>query len=87
MDNLRAELHCHNVYSNFHLGLNETPYDCGVTIQEQLEQAYKTGLDAFFITNHNTLDGYTHLLRYKEDHEKFKNIQVYPGEEITTDQG
>lgn len=87
MDNLRAELHCHNEYSNFHLGLNETPYDCGVTIPEQLEKAYSSGLDLLFITNHNTLDGYNHLLRYKEDHEKFKDIQVYPGEEITTDQG
>ena len=87
MDNLRAELHCHNEFSNFHLGLKETPYDCGITIQEQLEQAYKTGLDVLFITNHNTLDGYNHLLHYKENHEKFKDIQVYPGEEITTDQG
>lgn len=87
MDSLRVELHCHNEFSNFQLGLKETPYDCGVTIQEQLEQAYKTGLDAFFITNHNTLDGYNLLLEYKENHEKFKNIGVYPGEEITTDSG
>ncbi len=87
MDNLRAELHCHNEFSNFHLGLRETPYDCGITVQEQLEQAYKTGLDVIFITNHNTLDGYNNLLHYKDNHEKFKDIQVYPGEEITTDQG
>ncbi len=87
MDNLRTELHCHNEFSNFQLGLKETPYDCGVTIPEQLEQAYKSGLDAFFITNHNTINGYNHLLHYKENHEKFKHIQVYPGEEITTDQG
>ncbi len=87
MDNLRTELHCHNEFSNFQLGPKETPYDCGVTISEQLEQAYKSGLDAFFITNHNTINGYNHLLHYKENHEKFKHIQVYPGEEITTDQG
>ena len=87
MDKLRAELHCHNEFSNFHLGLKETPYDCGITIQEQLEQAYKINLDMLFITNHNTLEGYSHLLRYKENHEKFKRIRVYPGEEITTDQG
>lgn len=87
MDRLRVELHCHNEFSNFQLGVKETPYDCGVTIQEQLEQAYKTGLDAFFITNHNTLDGYNLLLEYKENHEKFKKIRVYPGEEITTDTG
>ena len=87
MDSLRVELHCHNEFSNFHLGVNETPYDCGITIPEQLEQAYKAGLDAFFITNHNTLDGYNLLLQYRDNHEKFKNIQVYPGEEITTDKG
>lgn len=87
MGNLRVELHCHNEFSNFHLGLKETPYDCGITVQEQLEQAYAEGLDALFITNHNTLDGYSQLLRYKENHEKFKKIQVYPGEEVTTDQG
>lgn len=87
MDSLRVELHCHNEFSNFQLGVKETPYDCGITIQEQLEQAYKVGLDAFFITNHNTLDGYNLLLQYRDNHEKFKNIQVYPGEEITTDKG
>ena len=87
MDSLRVELHCHNEFSNFQLGVKETPYDCGITIQEQLEQAYKVGLDAFFITNHNTLDGYNLLMQYRDDHEKFKNIQVYPGEEITTDTG
>jgi len=87
LDSLRVELHCHNEFSNFHLGVKETPYDCGITIPEQLEQAYKAGLDAFFITNHNTLDGYNLLMQYRDNHEKFKNIQVYPGEEITTDMG
>jgi predicted metal-dependent phosphoesterase TrpH len=87
LDSLRVELHCHNEFSNFQLGVKETPYDCGITIQEQLEQAYKVGLDAFFITNHNTLDGYNLLTQYRDNHEKFKNIQVYPGEEITTDKG
>ena len=87
MDFLTTELHCHNEFSNFRLGLKETPYDCGISIQEQLAQAYKVGLDAFFITNHNTLDGYKSLLEYKENHEKYKEIRVYPGEEITTDNG
>ena len=87
MDNLRAELHCHNEFSNFQLGIKETPYDCGVTVQEQLEQAYKTGLDVLFITNHNTIDGYKQLSSYRENHVKFRNIHVYPGEEVTTDQG
>ncbi len=87
MDNLRAELHCHNEFSNFQLGVKETPYDCGITVQEQLEQAYKTKLDVLFITNHNTLDGYNQLLNYRENHEKLRNIHIYSGEEITTDQG
>jgi len=87
LDFLTTELHCHNEFSNFQLGLKETPYDCGISIQEQLAQAYKVDLDAFFITNHNTLDGYKSLLEYKENHEKYKDIQVYPGEEVTTDNG
>lgn len=87
MAGLKVELHCHNEFSNFHLGPKETPYDCGVTIRQQLEKAYELGLDAFFITNHNTLDGYKSILDYQENHTKFQNIMVYPGEEITTDNG
>ncbi len=87
MAGLKIELHCHNEFSNFQLGPKETPYDCGVTIKEQLEKAYDANLDAFFITNHNTLDGYSSLLEYRSNHEKYKKIKVYPGEEITTDQG
>lgn len=87
MAGLKIELHCHNEFSNFQLGPKETPYDCGVTIKEQLEKAYEMDLDAFFITNHNTLNGYSSLLEYKENHEKYKKIRAYPGEEITTDQG
>ncbi len=87
MSVLKVELHCHNEFSNFHLGPKEIPYDCGINISEQLEQAHKIGLDAFFITNHNTLDGFSALLEYKENHEKFKNLKAYPAEEITTDTG
>ena len=84
---IKAELHCHNVFSNFNLGKDETPYDCNVTMREQLEQANHLGLDAVFITNHNTLDGYSQILQYKKDHTKFKNIQIYPAEEISTSTG
>lgn len=87
MTGLKIELHCHNEFSNFQLGPKETPYDCGVTMKEQLDKAHETGLDAFFITNHNTLNGYNSLLEYKENHSKYKKIKVYPGEEITTDNG
>jgi len=84
---IKTELHCHNSFSNFHLGYKEPPYDCDISIREQLEQSYQLGLDAIFVTNHNTLDGYDQLLEYKNDHDKFKNIDIFPAEEITTDTG
>jgi len=84
---IKTELHCHNSFSNFHLGDKESPYDCDISIKDQLEQSCELGLDAIFVTNHNTLDGYNQLLEYKNDHAKFKNIEVFPAEEITTDTG
>ena len=84
---IKAELHCHNSFSNFHVGDDEPPYDCNVTIRDQLERAYLLGLDAIFVTNHNTLDGYHQLLEYKNNHEKFKKIDVFPAEEVTIDTG
>ena len=84
---IKTELHCHNSFSNFHLGYKEPPHDCDISIREQLEQSYQLGLDTIFVTNHNTLDGYEQLLEYKNDHAKFKNIEVFPAEEITTDTG
>ncbi|MCE9652209.1 MAG: PHP domain-containing protein [Nitrosarchaeum sp.] len=84
---IKTELHCHNSFSNFHVGEEEAPYDCNVSIRDQLERSYNLGLDAIFVTNHNTLDGYHQLLQYKNDHEKFQNISVYPAEEITADNG
>lgn len=84
---LKTELHCHNSFSNFHVGSEEPPYDCGISIRDQLERSYQLGLDAIFVTNHNTLDGFSQLLKYKNDHSKFKNIQVYPAEEVTLDTG
>lgn len=84
---VKAELHCHNLFSNFNVGDEEPPYDCNVSVRDQLEEAYKKNLQALFVTNHNTLDGYEQLRQYKQDHEKFHNIQVYPAEEITIDTG
>ena len=84
---INTELHCHNSFSNFHVGAEEPPYDCDVSIRDQLERSYNLGLDAIFVTNHNTLNGYHQLLEYKNDHKKFKNIDVFPAEEITTDTG
>jgi hypothetical protein len=69
------------------VGYEEPPYDCDITIQEQLERARSIGLEALFVTNHNTLNGYVQMLEYKNNHEKYKHIQIYPAEEITTNTG
>ena len=84
---IKTELHCHNSFSNFHVGDDEPPYDCDISIRDQLERSHSLGLDTIFVTNHNTLDGYRQLLEYKNDHHKFKNIDIFPAEEITIDTG
>ena len=84
MEYLRAELHCHNVFSNGHVGSLESIHDCNVTIPQQLEQAYLAGLNVLFVTNHNTVDGYKQMLEYKKNHQKFDELKVYPAEEVTT---
>ena len=84
---LRTELHCHNSFSNFHVGADEPPYDCDVSVRDQLERARGAGLDAVFVTNHNTLDGYAQMLECRDSHEKFAGISVFPAEEVTTDTG
>ena len=85
MNHLRTEFHCHNIYSNDHLGDLEPPFDCDVSIAAQLEQSLEAELDILFVTNHNTLNGYKQMLEYKENHEKFSKLKIYPAEEITTD--
>ena len=55
---LRTELHCHNVFSNGHVGDLEPPFDCNASINEQLEKSLDSKLDVLFVTNHNTLDGF-----------------------------
>lgn len=84
---IKTELHCHNSFSNFHVGHDESPYDSDIPIMDQLERSRVLGLDAIFVTNHNTLDGYHQMLKYRNDHERFKNIHVYPAEEVTIDTG
>ena len=81
---LRAELHCHNIFSNGNVGALEPICDCNVTISKQLEQAHAVGLDVLFVTNHNTIDGYKQMLEYKKNHQKFDALNVYPAEEVTT---
>ena len=53
--------------------------------QEQLQKALDSKLDVLFVTNHNTLDGFKQMTDYKNSHEKFSNVKVYPAVEITTD--
>ena len=71
----------------FMLAEKEPPYDCNVSIRDQLNRSYNLGLDTVFVTNHNTLDGYNQLLEYKNDHEKFQDMKVFPAEEITIENG
>ena len=80
---LKVETHCHNVFSNHNNYLSRIPFDCGVTIQEQLENAYLQKIEVIFVTNHNTLHGYPQILEYKQNHAKYKDIEIYPAEEIT----
>ena len=82
---LRTELHCHNVYSNGHVGELEPPFDCNVTLQDQLQRSLSEKLDVLFVTNHNTLDGFDQITEYKNNHEKFSKLKIFPAIEITTD--
>lgn len=82
---LRMELHCHNTFSNFMNCSTRIPYDCGVTMEKQLELAYEKNIDILFVTNHNTLNGYKQICDYKENHKKYKGITIYPAEEVTVD--
>jgi predicted metal-dependent phosphoesterase TrpH len=59
------------------------PFDCGVDVKDQLLLAYEKKIDVIFITNHNTLNGYKQMLEYRDNHEKFRDIKIYPAEEIT----
>jgi predicted metal-dependent phosphoesterase TrpH len=85
LEMLRTELHCHNIYSNGHVGDLEPPFDSNVTINQQLEKSLESKLDILFVTNHNTLDGFKQITEYKNNHEKFSNLKIYPAVEITTD--
>jgi hypothetical protein len=69
------------------VGSGEPPYDCNISIPEQLERARALGLHALYVTNHNTLNGYEQMLQYKNDHAKYSQIQIFPAEEITTSTG
>jgi predicted metal-dependent phosphoesterase TrpH len=78
-DFLNAELHCHNLFSNYQNSSVKLPFDCGISIQDQLDASLLKGIKVLFVTNHNTLDGYRQILEYK----KYDGLKVYPAEEIT----
>lgn len=75
------------MFSNYHVGDREPPHDCNISIRDQLQAALDLGINSLFVTNHNTMDGYEQLQQYRRDHEKFKDISVFPAEEVTTDTG
>ena len=65
LEMLRTELHCHNVFSNGHVGDLEPPFDCNVTVNEQLQKA----LDSKYIKKDSL-----HLLReWSRDPSKWLN--------------
>ena len=82
---MNVELHCHNIFSNYRSNSSRLPFDCGVSLEDQLNEALKKNVQALFVTNHNTLDGYHQILEYQKAHDRYSNIQIYPGEEITID--
>jgi len=84
-EHLNAELHCHNMFSNYQNSSVRLPFDCGIRIEDQLDAALARGIDVIFVTNHNTLDGYKQIIEYKNAHNRFDRIEIYPAEEITID--
>ena len=52
-----------------------------------MDSALREKIDALFVTNHNTLQGYKEILEYQQDHQKYHNIRIYPAEEITIENG
>ena len=84
-NNLKLELHCHNIFSNHKNGSRRLPFDCGVRFEDQLYKAVEKHIDVVFVTNHNTLEGYRQMSEYKSNHTKFDSIRIYPAEEITLD--
>lgn len=80
---LNAELHCHNLFSNYQNSSVRLPFDCGIRIEDQLNAALQKDIEVLFVTNHNTLDGFQQILGYRNDHSKFSSIKIYPAEEIT----
>lgn len=73
------------MFSNFHNGSTLVPFDCGISFTEQLERARNNGIDALFVTNHNTTDGYRQILEFKNNHAKYNDLRIYPAEEVTID--
>ncbi len=79
---LKAELHVHSVFSNFQ-NSKWIPYDCGTTIEDICYAMLERNLKVLVITDHNTVKGYARLVEYKNNHERFKEVQIYKGEEVT----
>lgn len=86
-DILNAELHCHNTFSNYRNGSARMPFDCGVEMADQLDRAIEKGINAIFVTNHNTLEGYRQILEYQGNHARLQRLKIYPAEEITVEGG
>jgi len=81
---LDIELHSHNNFSNNRMPDSRfSDRDCGVSVGDQLRSAYEAGIDGFFLTNHNTLDGYKELLEHQKDNPKYGHIKIFQGAEYS----
>jgi predicted metal-dependent phosphoesterase TrpH len=72
-----AEIHCHTIYSNLYKNTVESL----TTPRQLILEAKKNRLSAVAITDHNTLEGYRHVLEFAKE----LGIVLIPAEEIDTD--
>lgn len=80
---LRVQFHSHDQDSNGeNADSRRLPRDSPMSRRELIDTAYANGIDALFITNHNTLKG----CREAADYAKSRygdRMKVYPGEEVS----
>lgn len=82
---IKAQLHAHTSDSNGPNAdsrrlLNDSP----LPRNDLVDTAYRNGIQALFVTNHNTLDGYREMVDYARS--KYDDrIKIYLGEEVSAE--
>ena len=80
----KADTHIHTEYSGFsYLGVTKCP-ESVTTPEQQVEKARKNGMDVLGITDHDETKGAFIGQKYAE---RYKDIEVIVGEEVTTADG